>query len=72
MLDIKSELSGTVWKVEVAVGDQVEEGQDLLILESMKMEVPVSAPEAGWITEILVQPNEAVQEGQVLLRLQMA
>ena len=69
MKDVKCQISGTVWQVLVEVGQEVTEEEDLIILESMKMEIPVSAPEDGTVAEILVQPNQPVQEGQVLLRL---
>ncbi len=70
MTDVKSQISGTVWQVLVEVGQQVSEEEDLLILESMKMEIPVSAPRDGVIAEILVSPTQTVQDGQVLLRLE--
>lgn len=66
---IKAHITGTVWKIEVNVGDQIEEGQTVAILESMKMEMPVEAEDAGTIEEILVAPNDSVKEGQVLMRL---
>ena len=69
-MDIKAHITGTVWKVEVEVGDEVEEEEIVIILESMKMEMPIEAPVDGTITEILVQPNEPVQEGQVVARMQ--
>lgn len=68
-LDICAHITGTVWKVETQVGLVVEEGQTLVILESMKMEMPIEAPEAGTVTEVLVAPGQAVEEGEVLLRL---
>jgi acetyl-CoA carboxylase biotin carboxyl carrier protein len=70
MTDVKSQISGTVWKIEVEVGQAVSEDDDLIILESMKMEIPVTAPLDGKIAEILVSPNQPVQEGDVLLRLE--
>ena len=69
-LDICAHITGTVWKVETRVGDVVQEGQTLVILESMKMEMPIEAPESGTVTEILTQPGTAVEEGEVLLRLE--
>ncbi|MBV1795721.1 acetyl-CoA carboxylase biotin carboxyl carrier protein subunit [Siccirubricoccus sp. G192] len=68
-IPVKSELSGSVWKLQVQIGDQVEEGTDLLLLESMKMEIPVSAPSLGVVAEILVTESEPVTEGQVLVIL---
>lgn len=63
---VESPVVGTVWKIEVAVGETVAEGDAVLILESMKMEIPVEAEVAGTITEILVEEGEAVAEGDVL------
>ena len=66
MTEVKAELVGNVWKIEAGVGDQVEEEDVLLILESMKMEIPVTSPVAGTVREILVAEQDVVQEGQVL------
>ena len=63
---VESEVTGTVWKGEVAVGDSVTEGDVLVILESMKMEIPVESPQAGTVTELLVQPEDSVEEDQVV------
>jgi acetyl-CoA carboxylase biotin carboxyl carrier protein len=63
---VESEVTGSVWKVEVAVGDAVAVGDVLLILESMKMEIPLEAPVAGRVAELLVCVEDAVEEGQVL------
>ena len=60
---VKAHIAGTVWKIEVAVGDNVSEGQSVVILESMKMEMPVEAPADGKVTRILAQPGQAVEEG---------
>jgi len=68
-IDVCAHITGTVWKVEVAVSDAVVEGQTLVILESMKMEMPVEAPEAGVVAELLVSPGQAVEEGDPLVRL---
>ena len=69
-MDIKAHITGTVWKVEVEVGEEIEEEEVVLILESMKMEMPVEAPADGTITEILVKPEDSVQEGQVVARME--
>lgn len=61
---VLSEIPGTVFKVEVEVGDEVAEDDPVVILESMKMEIPVGAPQAGRVAEILVEEGEAVEEGQ--------
>ena len=66
MTEVRAELVGNVWKVEAKEGDQVEEDDILIILESMKMEIPVTAPAAGKIREIRVKEQDIVQEGQVL------
>ena len=66
MHKIESELTGTVWKIEVAVGQSVQEGDTLIVVESMKMEIPVSASAAGVVRELLVAEGEQVQEGQTL------
>ena len=65
-VEVKSEVTGTVWKIEMKVGDSVEEGDEIMILESMKMEIPAMAPEAGKIVEITVEESVPVEEGQVL------
>ncbi len=61
---VLSEIPGTVFKIEVEVGDEVAEDDPVVILESMKMEIPVGAPQAGRVAEILVEEGEAVEEGQ--------
>lgn len=66
MTEVKAELVGNVWKVEAKAGDRVEEDDVLIILESMKMEIPVVAPIAGTVKEILVKEQDVVKEGQVL------
>jgi len=57
---------GNVWKVEAHPGQQVEEEEVLIILESMKMEIPVTAPVAGTVRQVLVKEQDVVREGQVL------
>jgi biotin carboxyl carrier protein len=64
---VESEVAGSVWKVEVAVGANVAKGDVLIILESMKMEIPVESPAAGVVEEILVEPEDQVAEEQVLV-----
>jgi acetyl-CoA carboxylase biotin carboxyl carrier protein len=66
MTEIKAELVGNVWKIVAGAGDKVEEDDVLLILESMKMEIPVVAPRAGTVSEIRVKETDVVREGQVL------
>ena len=67
---VSSEMAGSIWKLLVAVGDEVVEGADLLLLESMKMEIPVAAPESGKLVEILVAEGDTVDEGTVVARLE--
>jgi acetyl-CoA carboxylase biotin carboxyl carrier protein len=64
---IKSEISGTVWKIEGVVGAEVELDDVLLILESMKMEIPVLAPRKGRVVEFRVKGGDSVAEDQVVL-----
>jgi len=67
--EIESEVTGNVWKVEVNVGDRVAAGDVLIILESMKMEIPIEAPVDGTVSELRVRKEDAVQEGQVVVVL---
>ena len=69
-MDVRAELVGTVWKVLVAPGDSVSEDQELIILESMKMEIPVVAPRAGTVAEVRVNEADVVAENQVLVVLE--
>jgi acetyl-CoA carboxylase biotin carboxyl carrier protein len=66
---IEAHITGTIWKIEVAVGDTVEEGDTVVILESMKMEMPVEAEDPGTVTEIRCEEGQSVQEGDVLVVL---
>ena len=68
-LRVKSEIAGSVWKIEVTVGDKVAEEDTLIVLESMKMEIPLLAPRAGTVIEILVAEGEAIGEGDVAVIL---
>lgn len=70
MAEIKAHITGTVWKIEVEIGDQVEEDDEVVILESMKMEMPVESPCDGVVKEILVSEGDAVDEDQVLIILE--
>jgi acetyl-CoA carboxylase biotin carboxyl carrier protein len=67
--DIKAHITGTVWKIEVKVGDKVDEGTTVVILESMKMEMPVESEDEGTVSKIHVAEAQAVTEGQVLVTL---
>lgn len=64
--NVESEVTGNVWKIEVREGDIVEEEDVIMILESMKMEIPVEAPCAGKVTRILVNEKDPVKEDQVV------
>jgi acetyl-CoA carboxylase biotin carboxyl carrier protein len=64
--NVESEIPGSVWKIAVKVGDQVAEDDTLLVLESMKMEIPVAAPCAGTVASINVSEGDSVSEGQLL------
>ncbi len=70
MANVEAHITGTVWKVEVSVGDTIEEGDTVVILESMKMEMPVEAEEEGTVKEILVQEGQSVSEGDPLVVLE--
>jgi acetyl-CoA carboxylase biotin carboxyl carrier protein len=64
--EVESQIAGSVWKIEKAVGDVVQEEDVLLILESMKMEIPVEAPCGGTLVEIRVAEGDAIEEGAIL------
>ncbi len=66
---VSAHITGTVWKIEVKEGESVAEGQVCVILESMKMEMPVEAPEAGKVDKIHCTEGQAVNEGDVLVTL---
>jgi acetyl-CoA carboxylase biotin carboxyl carrier protein len=68
--EIEAHITGNVWKIEVEVGDTVEEGATVVILESMKMEIPVEAEDDGTVTEIRCEEGQAVSEGDVLVVLE--
>jgi acetyl-CoA carboxylase biotin carboxyl carrier protein len=68
--EIEAHITGTVWKIEVAVGDAIEEGDTVVVLESMKMEMPVEAEDEGTVKEILVEEGQSVSEGEPLVVLE--
>ena len=70
MPDVEAHITGTVWRVEVAVGDNVDEGDTVVILESMKMEMPVEAEDPGVVKEIRCEEGQAVSEGDTLVVLE--
>ncbi len=69
MATVNAHITGTVWKIEVKEGDQVTEGQTCVILESMKMEMPVEAESMGTVEKIHCTEGQAVNEGDVLITL---
>ena len=69
MIDVAAHITGTVWKIEKKVGEPVQPGDVLVILESMKMEMPVEAPEAGKVAEVRCKEGQPVSEGEVLMVL---
>ena len=69
-IEIKSEITGTVWKIQSRPGDAVESGDTLIVVESMKMEIPVITEDAGTVKEILVKEKDPVAEGQVVAILE--
>jgi acetyl-CoA carboxylase biotin carboxyl carrier protein len=70
MTKVEAHITGTVWKIECAVGDAVEEGDTVAILESMKMEMPVEAEDAGTVVEICCEEGQSVSEGDTLVVLE--
>ena len=66
----EAHITGTVWKIEVEVGDSVQEGDTVVILESMKMEMPVEAEDPGVVKEVLVEEGQSVSEGDALVVLE--
>ncbi|MEH6995050.1 acetyl-CoA carboxylase biotin carboxyl carrier protein subunit [Neobacillus drentensis] len=70
MSEIIASMAGSVWKVLVKAGDQVEEGQDVVILESMKMEIPIEAEFAGTVREVKVNEGDFVNEGDVIVEVE--
>jgi acetyl-CoA carboxylase biotin carboxyl carrier protein len=67
--NVEATITGTVWKIEVAVGDAITEGDVVVILESMKMEMPIESEDDGTVAEIRVAEGQSVQEGDVLVVL---
>lgn len=69
-MNIRSNMSGSLWKLVVKVGDQVEAGQEVAILESMKMEIPIVSEGSGVVEAILKNEGDFIQEDEVVVRLQ--
>lgn len=64
--EVKAEVTGSVWKVLASVGDVLDEGATVMLIESMKMEIPVIAEDGGVVDELLVEEGSSVVEGQVV------
>ncbi|MCX6388743.1 MAG: biotin/lipoyl-binding carrier protein [Solirubrobacterales bacterium] len=69
MSDVEAHITGTVWKIEVKVGDTIAEGDTVVILESMKMEMPVEAEDGGTVAEVRCEEGQSVSEGDILVVL---
>jgi acetyl-CoA carboxylase biotin carboxyl carrier protein len=70
MTNVEAHITGTVWKIECEVGQAIDEGDTLVILESMKMEMPVEAEDAGTVKEIRCEEGQPVSEGETLVVLE--
>ena len=70
-VDVKTEITGNVWKIVAEIGQMLSEDDPIMVLESMKMEIPVSAPENGKFVEILAAENDTVTEGTVVARIEV-
>lgn len=70
-IDIKTEITGNVWKIVAEIGQVLDEDDPIMILESMKMEIPVAASEGGTVVEILVAEGDIVTEGTVVARMEV-
>lgn len=68
--DIESEISGTVWEVSIKVGDKISADEPIIVIESMKMEIPVSSESEGVLVELLVAKGDVVVEGQVVAKIE--
>jgi len=69
MVDVRAELSANVWQVRVEVGQRVEVDDDIVVLESMKMEIPIGAPVAGRVAEVAVEAQDKVVDGTLVARI---
>lgn len=70
MAEVKANMAGNMWKINVQVGDAVEAGQDVAILESMKMEIPITAETAGTVKEVNVAEGDFINEGDTIVTLE--
>lgn len=71
IVDLKTEITGNVWKILKSVGDSVDEDEPVMVLESMKMEIPMTASEPGVLKELLVAEGETVTDGAVVAKLEV-
>ncbi len=71
-MDVPAPMAGSVKELLVAAGDSISTGQELMVIESMKMEIPIESPAAGRVVEICVVAPQTIEEGQILLRLEPA
>lgn len=69
-VEVEAQITGNVWKIETSVGTRVEEEDVLLVIESMKMEIPLEAPCDGTVTEIRVEEGQSIEEGDVLVLIE--
>lgn len=65
-IEVEAQITGNIWKIEKAVGDSLGEGEVIMIMESMKMEIPVESPGAGKLSELRVAEGDSVEEGAIL------
>jgi acetyl-CoA carboxylase biotin carboxyl carrier protein len=70
LAEVEAHITGTVWKIECDIGQQIEEGDTVVILESMKMEMPVEAEDDGVVKQIICEEGQAVSEGDTLVILE--
>ncbi len=69
MIEARADIVGNIWKITARVGDEVGKGDTVAVLESMKMEIPVVAPAGGYVSAILVELNQIVQEGDGVVEI---
>ena len=70
LVDVKTEITGIIQTIIRGVGEGVDEDEPVILLESMKMQIPIAAPESGTVAEILVKPGDTVTEGSVVARIE--
>jgi acetyl-CoA carboxylase biotin carboxyl carrier protein len=70
-LTVKSEVTGSVWRVMTAVGSRIEEDTIMILVESMKMEIPITSPDAGEVVAILVKEGDPISEGDPVVTIRL-